>query len=479
MSNVVVITGVPADTKGDFYAAKKLIQELISSGASVEWILQFEDPSQWANLSSVANQLGPNCTTHPLKAYSQEGLTQKSSQDLTLNTQYLVNDILENAEKMSQRDLVIVFPSVRSLREIDYQALSHAKANVLCINEYGYGHKLHTSRPEIVEMLAFHKRNGTDLQSTGLSDDSLGIFKKTDNVPSDLSHAPLEDQHFIRRIIGTDNALFFSYTNTLVPGHDEDLARYFLLCVKQALQEKKNSVDLIGRVNSNVVELLKEYLKNEFEEMPDIKIRLFNPFPIKNQTMLAFMQQAKIDKHPALLTGDQSTGEGMVIGAPFIYQVGGWKIPFFHQMLELCDNNNFHLLKRFLILTHLGHFYDDKISKNGALQNIPNERINTELLDLLSNQNLYDQYSILINHVKSFEDSLKKKIEIAALSKTSSEEIEGFLFPSEITLESSSATTTPFKPSVSAQKESLVSEFNACDLSPKKDIQADDNLSKL
>ncbi len=85
-----------------------------------------------------------------------------------------------------------------------------------------------------------------------------------------------------------------------------------------------------------------------------ITIRLFNPFPLQHQTMLLFFAMAKHNQFPVLITGDQSLGETISLGAPFIYQICRWKSTVAEQLLVLCQQQGYDKLAAFLTKTFMG-----------------------------------------------------------------------------------------------------------------------------
>ena len=362
MAYIVVLTHIVEETKGDFFAGLRLVKVLLQENHNVEWILKVDVPE-------ILDQLpinffeNKNCKIYILK-----------------NDENCNSNIVSLKEELAKRDVLISYPTILTLKIDEYSQLKESGVNLILISEYGFDKKLTEYDIKFQKMIENLEKHDITFFSTGISSESLGIFKLEkddfDRIPNTLLELPSENQLITEALIGKsssditkqdldtyhrNHALFFSYTNTEVRNHDKDLAIFAYFCVRYtlALKSNKKNIDIIGRFNENSIGFLQNLLNNLWKADRNniCTIRLVNPYPLKYMTMLFFLRQSQNDENPVAVTGDQSLSEAISIGNIFVYHAPLWKMNIATELLDHYQALNKKRIKNFIRDGMLGERY--------------------------------------------------------------------------------------------------------------------------
>lgn len=200
-----------------------------------------------------------------------------------------------------------------------------------------------------------YKYHGSNSIPTGPGPEANGMFLSRFDEDQTID---AEDEHkFIKSFnqLENENQLFFAYLNNHSSGSganpetfkQELLSYLYFVTSMLANSDNQKPAEVFTRIIPEIFELYIKELKqnNPYEcgftihyngtthNIPGkdenydqvVTINLSNPFPLKKDTMIAMMQACKRQKNPVCATGDQSLGETISIGVPFLYQTMPWK----------------------------------------------------------------------------------------------------------------------------------------------------------
>lgn len=309
---------------GDFYAAKKLILQLHEHAprTKVYWLIVAERDRADAQ-EKVNTVIGENI------GY------------LRIKLQY--NDKLINTRFCNYADLVLLFPTVHYLNNVDFEILRSYKKPILQVYEYDGVPSLH--------QLDFKSELG--IASSGFN--GLGLF--LDN---------LQRTHFNPPRYYDANALtFFSYVNLDNQScvNESSVDNYLRIALQ--LAGPNQSVDLIANtpfsrfaddtfsfawsLGFTEIRRLSYHPTGGLEQNSLFNptpfgqaklLRLINPFPLSNKELREVLAVA----HPFMqLTGDQTLSEALSLGSlqkgvfPF-YQMMFWKNDLFTHWQSYAEN---------------------------------------------------------------------------------------------------------------------------------------------
>lgn len=328
-STLMVLTEVSHQTRGDYYAASRLIKALTQHcpKLNVHWMIMEK------NRQVPADNIFCNRRT------------------LLQSWEDLLNDANYRAVTCAKR--VIIFPTFHFLsadiiKKLDSIRSKQDRSRIEAILEYDYIHKtdqpIHALKP-------------------GLLDDALGIFIDPPQVTGmdaamalkmsklgDLLFANAQPVHYHQ-----NNTCFIGYRNKDLAATDNHLNSYYFVKLIFQLQQQRQDTRAIDVVtplcgmekagirqfflqNLPWVESVVMYQRGH--EQPEfgvkgsgiIQIRIIDAFPLANQTL----RQLQTFAEPLqLCTGDQSLSE--VISTPGklpLYQVMVWKCYLLNGLLQ-------------------------------------------------------------------------------------------------------------------------------------------------
>jgi len=187
------------------------------------------------------------------------------------------------------------------------------------------------------------------------------------------------------------------------------MANFFHSCIiKSFARNNDKSILLIGRTDDKFLERLKNLLKDnltidETNGRHTVtlngytkNLKIINPFPLEQKSMLILLNEAKRLNNPVLITGDQSLTEAISIGVPFYYQIMSWKLGLWRSLINFCERKG---------LKKLNDFLNNSYNKNSEVMNFDSNKYkNLE-------QNLVSEFSELRIHLDNLYEVLPEKIE--------------------------------------------------------------------
>ena len=119
MAIITLLTHVVATTRGDFFAAKKLIFHLLTLGHQIEWILKIDKPQIMLPLPMDDLPLSECFRYYYLDSTAAN------------------KDILANKTKLAERDYFIIFPTIETMGTDELLSLRGSGVNIKVVGEYG------------------------------------------------------------------------------------------------------------------------------------------------------------------------------------------------------------------------------------------------------------------------------------------------------------------------------------------------------
>lgn len=319
---------------GDFFAAKKLITQLLNDGEgiSIDWMIYTPRGRE----KEIAD-----------KIIDFKNSTISSS--LTIGI-ILKNSIISKSNfNISQHiDLILFYPTMHYMSPIDFQYLKNLNVPMVQVKEYD-GMKLLHHMPNKAEIVCL---------SSGFNGLGLFLDDYQQQYPDKLNNAPLNlDQ--------TGRELFLSYLSSEHTSvvNDVNFIKYFQIVLK--ISSAAKSIDIITNTNplskeEEIIEYAWEhgfstvtYLKNDKNQLQvkkswmspseiidERELRIIDPYPLRPEQVKSLMMIA----HPLQnLTGDQSLSEAISFSSlsknifPF-YQMMYWKVDMFENWLRLATS---------------------------------------------------------------------------------------------------------------------------------------------
>lgn len=405
-NKIQFITGVPGQTRGDLFSAKKLIDQLAKKDVEIEWIIVRDD-------NSLKNlEVPSNVSVKYVDSWQNIKNIDSTDNDFYMIYPYLPPDLPDYLE---------VRPEVKEY----LKTLPRDKVLLTCTeyNAHARNIKIHSSLQyyyPIVQRLDTGFGNlGVFLDSANSGENLLKNFQ--DNEPKlveKLFSNRSESDYFFR------THLYFGYYNVYFekeshPNNKIDRVNYAVICIRDALHEYKvngnhKNIDIVINLDANS-DLLKaildkltieerkllgeiEYiaennsirLANESSESDRIHLRIINPFPMSHAAMLYLIAKS----NPlTMLTGDQSFSEGLMNSKLIFYHLMAWKTNFYDAFLQeiknFSDVNN--LGGEQAVLYQFYALQKESISKNQfSDQVLKFYHMNKE--ELLQQQMMFTQY---------------------------------------------------------------------------------------
>ncbi len=139
-----------------------------------------------------------------------------------------------------------------------------------------------------------------------------------------------------------------------------------------------------------------------------IQVRMINPFPLSNTSMLTLMNESNKAQHPVLITGDQSLSEAISIGGPFLYQAMFWKRQLEKDLIKLAAQNKLSKLSEYLELYQKFNtiMYDPE-TKIGSMVNLVEEIYSYYVAN---KHQIIGEYQALYNYIPNLYVTLLEKI---------------------------------------------------------------------
>lgn len=189
--------------------------------------------------------------------------------------------------------------------------------------------------------------------------------------------------------------------------HHVDLASYYLLCIKRAIEKGKSNIDLIGKCEVQTQIILEELLKKHNIDTSQLKIRLINPYPLQRSTMQALYQKAAIDEHPVMVSSHEAVFDALNAGCAIMYQACFTNDQFATDLEQFFKNNNCPKLAKFFKDTACGVrgflFSPTHHSDNSRIEN---------LAALMNDSDMYAEYAALRENNPEMLDAFLNNIDI-------------------------------------------------------------------
>lgn len=377
MKNIVIITHAPQGTLGDPSSAAKL-QQCIESE-----LLNQSDPINIKVIVDVKPQYAD-----PVKKLFHS------------NTSYqLLNGLNESTliPEIADADLIILYPTPHFLDYTSVVLIGKTKKRVLSLGEYDidldYQHQNRST--------FFNTAVGTIFLSTGVGEKNLGIYLNA-RSPSyknlfDLIHP--EDISKLPKDLKQTKGLYFGYFNRIADSctgatpasfiafaaHNSPNQREIDIIIslqpkdtytssQESTMRALNEINFVENLQGFKQVLIayfppasgrpqylmyhpdegthSEISKEEFENQQnesDKIVRLFNPFPLQQQSIEAFME---VSESVNLLTGDQSISEALSFSKIPFYQAMPWKKQFYESLINIAEKNSLTIFHRWLELVN-------------------------------------------------------------------------------------------------------------------------------
>ncbi|KTD11697.1 hypothetical protein Lgra_1155 [Legionella gratiana] len=375
MKKIVIVTHAPQGTLGDPSSAAKLQQCILN---------EFSKQSELIDIKVVVQVKSQYA--EPVKKLFQSNMPYQLLNEFDEST--LIPEIID-------ADLIILYPTPHFFDYSSALLIGKTKKRVLAFGEYDidldYQHQYRST--------FFSTVVGSVFLSTGVSEKSIGIYLN-EHAPSrknlwDLIHP--EDSSKLPKDLRQGQGLYFGYFNKIADScTGATPARFIAFAAHNSPYQKE--IDIIMPLQtkdathcsqestmralseSHFVENLRgfnqvliayfppasgaplyliyhpgegthsEISKEEFENQQngsDKIIRLFNPFPLQQQSMEAFLE---ISESVNLLTGDQSISEALSFTKIPFYQAMSWKKHFYESLIDVAKKGALTTLQRWFEL---------------------------------------------------------------------------------------------------------------------------------
>ncbi|WP_115702408.1 hypothetical protein [Legionella sainthelensi] len=414
MKKIVIITHAPQGTLGDPSSAAKLQHCIIN---------EFSKQSEPIDIKVVVNVKSKYA--EPVKTLFKSNMPYQ-----------LLNEFNESTliPEIADADLIILYPTPHFFDYSTAMLIGKAKKRVLALGEYDidldYQHQHRCT--------FFSTVVGSLFLSTGVGEKNLGIYLNE----RDLSHKNLfdlihpRDSSKLPKDLKQGQGLYFGYFNkiansctgatparfiTFAAHNNPDQTEIDIIIPLQAKDASNCSQESTVRAlsESDFIENLhglnqvliayyppasgsplylmyrpdegthSQISKEEFEHQQnksDKIIRVFNPFPLQQQSIEAFLE---VSESINLLTGDQSISEALSFAKTPFYQAMSWKTNFYESLKEVAQKNSLTTLYRWFELVN-DKFISSK--KLAAFSNKNQETLKKETQDfrnyLLKENNL-------------------------------------------------------------------------------------------
>lgn len=377
MKKIVIITHAPQGTLGDPSSAAKLQHCLIN---------EFSKQSEPIDIKVVVNVKSKY--VEPVKKLFKSNMPYQVLNEFNEST--LIPEITD-------ADLIILYPTPHFFDYSTATLIGNTKKRVLALGEYDidldYQHQYRST--------FFSTVVGSIFLSTGVGEKNLGIYLNERNPSYKDLFALIhpEDSSKLPKDLKQGQGLYFGYFNKIANSCTGATPARFITFAAHNNPDQKE-IDIIiplqmkdasncspestmnALSESSFVENLKglkqvllayyppasgsplyliyhpdegthsEISKEEFENQQnksDKIIRLFNPFPLQQQSIEAFLE---VSEPINLLTGDQSISEALSFTKTPFYQAMSWKTNFYESLKEVAQKNSFTTLYRWFELVH-------------------------------------------------------------------------------------------------------------------------------
>lgn len=377
MKKIVIITHAPQGTLGDPSSAAKLQHCIIN---------EFSTQSEPIDIKVIVNVKSKY--TEPVKKLFKSNMPYQ-----------LLNEFNESTliPEIADADLIILYPTPHFFDYATATLIGKAKKRVLALGEYDidldYQHQ-HRST-------FFSTVVGSLFLSTGVGEKNLGIYLNERDLSYknlfDLIHS--EDSPKLPKDLKQGQGLYFGYFNKIAnsctgatparfiafAAHNNPDQREIDIIIPLQMKDASNcSQESTVRAlsESDFIENLQglnqvliayyppasasplylmyhpdegthaEVSKEEFENQQDKCdkiIRVFNPFPLQQQSIEAFLE---VSESINLLTGDQSISEALSFAKTPFYQAMPWKTNFYESLKKMTQRNSFTTLHRWFELVN-------------------------------------------------------------------------------------------------------------------------------
>lgn len=374
---LTIVTERMKETRGDLTAAYNLIEELkkIRPDLEIHWAVV--DP---AGRNIPEEFVAENTKCHIIPSYGSIKTISSAVQD---------------------SDLFLTFPTLADKDDLEH--ITQFSTPILQCLEYDYND--HTKGKTVI--------NGIEIMkwTTGLDENSLGIFIKPLAEPSFSKSEPEMEKTFLKEQIELkkeevhseaelyfkQNQLFIGYFNRdQFAEQNNDIvspALYSYLCISKSLRDNPGkNIDLVINMNADQYDQLSKILKDpthplyrkEFESIGlhpynatdkqhfingKINVRVLNRFPYPQPV---FQELIKISDPFIALTGDQSFSEGISQNKLMMYQLMGWKEKFFISFLKYIANvvgKESELFQFYRLQYFSSHFFEN-VTKEEFIERI-------------------------------------------------------------------------------------------------------------
>ncbi len=377
MKTIVIITHAPQGTLGDPSSAAKLQHCIIS---------EFSKQSEPINIKVVVD-VKPKYV-EPVKKLFKSNMPYQLLDEFNEST--LIPEIAD-------ADLIILYPTPHFFDYSTAMLIGKVKKRVLALGEYDIDLDYqHQNRSTFFSTVV-----GSIFLSTGVGEKNLGIYLNERDLsyknlfdlihPEDSSKLPKDLKQSQGLYFGYFNKIANSYTGatparfiTFAAHNNPDQIEIDIIIPLQAKDASNCSQESTMRAlsESDFIENLQglnqvliayyppasgsplyliyhpdegthsEISKEEFESQQnksDKIIRVFNPFPLQQQSIEAFLE---VSEPINLLTGDQSISEALSFAKTPFYQAMSWKTNFYEALKEVAQKNAFTTLHRWFELVN-------------------------------------------------------------------------------------------------------------------------------
>lgn len=363
--DVCILTSIVNKSQGDVSAATKLMTELKAIpdvNINLTWIVRRDvidypiqhDYPEDVNLIEILSEY----SWLEDKLSMSYGFYELRDQNHTYGQQAL--------KALLDSDVVISCPTTHLLSRADITLLEQLQLPLTSMTEYN------SMQERFLNLITGINRLGRRYTPflTGLGPQHVGVY--IPDVSSRLDTLEQDCDPALQQFLDPESTLYFSYMTVtrasfVVPQSIVTDLDYITMCILDAIAKNKTAVDIVinlpeakqnellphlrkklSRANYRRVHKILFYRKHEDDlqeaqhftnqridrSQPTLDIRIINPYPMKNKTMIALMNQAE----PIVTaTGDQSFFEELLSGKLVIYQLLAWKVNLFKNIIALCE----------------------------------------------------------------------------------------------------------------------------------------------
>lgn len=334
-----IFTDVPAQTLGDAYATKKILDLLANEDVVIEWVILRDKPIEQLEVpKNVQIKYAKNWTA------VKDNIDIKHEQqfDYFIISGQVASDVFGETHG-SLISFLQQLPQDRVL-------LTHTEYN-MWDTQLEYHASLQKYYPLVQRLDTGFNELGIFINPPQNNELLLKNFQEQAKPLAQCLFGEQEEEKYF----GNHN-LYFGYLNTSIENaaslfNKFDCENYLLTCINDGLLDENKDIDVVLNLDLKSLKAILEKLpptdlkklktiewisisenKNEvIKGEGKINLRLINPFPTPHAAMLYLIAKS----NPlTLLTGDQSFTEGLTYNKIIFYQIVVWKKEMFDAYLE-------------------------------------------------------------------------------------------------------------------------------------------------